>query len=228
MSSTVQERFTSFSNQLSKAIYLIAVSKEQPLEKIEALYELGHRDFGENRAQALETRYKRLPKDIRWHMIGHLQRNKVRLIAPFTYLIQSVDSIRLLKEINQEGKKQNRVLRCLLQLHIAKNDPQKHGLNQEELSELLQTDLLDHLSYVQIEGLMGMASHVSDEQHISSEFAYLRSEFERIKKNYTHSCLKMHRLSVGMSNDYQIALKEGSNMLRIGSAIFGPRVAKET
>ena len=219
---------STFLNQLDEHTDLIAVSKEQPLEKISNLYELGQRDFGENKAQALQLRYESLPKDIRWHMIGHLQRNKVRLIAPFVHLIQSVDSLGLLQQIEIEGKKQNRLLRCLLQIHIATQEEHKHGLKSEELSEILDPSFLDTLSHVEIKGLMGMSSHTTHEALISSEFQSLQRQFEALRKEVSHPRIEMRTLSMGMSNDYRLALHSSSNMLRIGSAIFGPRPSQKT
>lgn len=207
-------------------VILVAVSKEQPLEKVRAAYEAGQRHFGESRAQALHTRYQSLPKDIHWHMVGHLQRNKVRLIAPFVHLIQSVDSLRLLQQLETEGQQQNRLLRCLLQVHIATQDTHKYGLRPEELRAILDKSTLNSLQHVRIEGLMGMASHSTDKYLVQREFTQLQQQFKQLKQEIQHPRLHMKVLSMGMSSDYEEALSAGSHMLRIGSALFGPRPQK--
>lgn len=206
--------------QTNKAT-LVAVSKTKPIEDIQALYDLGHRDFGENYVQELITKEKQLPKDIRWHFIGHLQSNKVKQIVPFIHLIQSVDSYKLLQEINKQAQKLDRTINCLLQIHIAKEET-KFGLNEEELEVLIKT--LNHtpLSNVSIIGFMGIASFTNDKNQIRKEFQQLKQLFNQYQshsiKNYTP-----HILSMGMSSDYTIALEEGSNMIRIGSLLFGIR-----
>ena len=223
----ISEEITAWKKQLPADVQLVAVSKEQPLDRISDAYDAGHRHFGESKAQALLMRYRSLPKDIQWHMIGHLQRNKVRLIAPFVHLIQSIDSIRLLRQIEQEGKKQNRLLSGLLQVHIAEDDTQKYGLKSEQMSEILDKSVLDELTHVQIVGLMGMASHSKDKSKIRQQFDSLRHQFNTIRQSVQHPRIKMEVLSMGMSSDYEEAIASGSNMLRIGAAIFGPRPPKE-
>ena len=201
---------------------LVAVSKTKPVEDIQALYDLGHRDFGENYVQELVDKEAQLPKDIRWHFIGHLQRNKVKQLAPFVHLIHGVDSFKLLDEINNEAIKKSRVIDCLLQVHIATEET-KFGLDEDELKNLFDTipkyQQLNRLKNVNIKGLMGMAS-------FSNDMNLVRSEFKKLKKIYTQLSTMNHQLStlsMGMSGDYKIAIEEGSNMVRIGSLLFGER-----
>ena len=206
-----------------KNVTLVAVSKTKPVEDILELYNLGQRDFGENYVQELVEKHEQLPKDIRWHFIGHLQSNKVKLIAPFVSLIHSVDSEKLLKEINKQAAKNNRIVDCLLQVHIAKEET-KFGLDENELKELLATDFTDStdLKNIRIKGLMGMAS-------FSDNMEIVRKEFQLIKKLYDQFIIHNSSfgiLSVGMSSDYKIAIEEGSNMVRIGSLLFGKRSKK--
>ncbi len=205
------EKYKSLLAELNGKATLVAVSKTKPVEDIQALYDLGQRDFGENYVQELVDKEAVLPNDIRWHFIGHLQSNKVKYIAPFVYLIHGVDSFSLLKEINKQGAKNNRIIDCLLQVHIAKEET-KFGFNEEELSDLTG---LSALKNVHIAGMMGMASFSDDKDLVKSEFAYLKSLFNT-NGHYTI-------LSMGMSGDYPIALEEGSNMVRIGSLLFGER-----
>lgn len=200
----------------TKQVTLVAVSKTKPSEDIFELYHLGQRDFGENYVQELVDKAAQLPKDIRWHFIGHLQTNKVKLIAPFVQLIHGVDSLKLLKEINKEAAKNNRVIDCLLQIHIAQEET-KFGLDEEEL-ELIIGQLTDMpMPNIRVAGLMGMASFTDDMTKVRTEFKNLKEVFD-----YT----KLQTLSMGMSNDYKVAIEEGSNMVRIGSLLFGERVKK--
>jgi len=199
--------------RLSK-ITLVAVSKTKPIEDILELYKLGHRDFGENYVQELTEKAEKLPNDIRWHFIGHLQSNKVRSIVPFIYLIHGVDSLKLLKEINKQAEKYKRVIDCLLQVHIAQEET-KFGFDE---TELLGLDL-KQFPNVRIKGLMGMASLTEDINKIRIEFRSLKTLFEKLKAQNPELSL----LSMGMSADYKIALEEGSNMVRIGSLLFGER-----
>jgi len=198
---------------------LVAVSKTKPVEDILALYALGHRDFGENYVQELVSKYEALPKDIRWHFIGHLQSNKVKQIAPFIHLIHGVDSLSLLKEINKQGMKNNRVIDCLLQVHIAKEET-KFGLDSKQLETIIHSGQLSDLKNIRITGLMGMASFSSNTDLVRSEFNYLRSLFDTNAQLSTFN-FQFSTLSMGMSADYRIALEEGSNMVRIGSLLFG-------
>jgi PLP dependent protein len=202
----------------AKNITLVAVSKTKPVEDIKELYDLGHRDFAENYVQELEEKHKQLPGDIRWHFIGHLQSNKVKQIAPFVQLIQSVDSLKLLKEINKQAEKNNRIIDCLLQAHIAQEET-KFGLEEEELDMLISQYENEQMKNVKITGLMGMASFTDDMKKVRDEFKYLKSIFDKL---VTHNP-QLVTLSMGMSADYKIAIEEGSNMVRIGSLLFGER-----
>ena len=208
--------------ELDDKASLVAVSKTKPIADIQALYDLGQRDFGENYVQELAEKYKLLPKDIRWHFIGHLQSNKVKYIASFIHLIHGVDSFSLLKEINKQAQKNNRTINCLLQIHIAKEET-KFGLDSHELLEL--TRMIkeeDHLKNVIVKGLMGMASFSNNTDLIRSEFRYLK-ELYNLSSQLSTIHYQLSTLSMGMSSDYQIALEEGSNMVRIGSLLFGER-----
>ena len=206
-------------------VTLVAVSKTKPVEDILELYHLGQRDFGENYVQELLEKYDQLPKDIRWHFIGHLQSNKAKLIAPFISLVQSVDSEKLLKEINKQAEKNNRKIDCLLQVHIAKEET-KFGLDENEL-EVLATDYTEETDYnnVSIKGLMGMASFTDDENVVRKEFQSLKSLFDKYSAlSFQPSAFGV--ISLGMSSDYKMAIEEGSNMVRIGSLLFGERSKK--
>lgn len=202
---------------------LIAVSKTKPVSTLMDAYEAGVRSFGENKAQEMVEKYEQMPKDIRWHMIGHLQRNKVKYIAPFVHLIHSVDSIRLLEEINKQGAKNHRVVSCLLQVHIS-GEESKYGFTDEEVFRLIRDETIQHLKYVQVIGLMGMASFTSDESTVRKEFEHLKLLFDALKHNDDlPDQIRMEEISMGMSGDYRIAIQEGSTMVRIGTSIFGER-----
>ena len=202
---------------------LCAVSKIKPVSDIEHLYDLGQRDFGENYVQELLDKNEKLPEDTRWHFIGNLQRNKVKYIAPFIHLIHGVDSLKLLKEINKESKKNNRVVHCLLQVFIA-DEETKFGLDKTELEEIMKLvqEHPEELNFVCIDGLMGMASNSFDMEKVRLEMRGLKQLFDSYKKVETDNC-KFTILSMGMSGDYRIAIEEGSNMVRIGSLLFGAR-----
>lgn len=220
------ELYNQISSELKeKNVTLVAVSKTKSVEEILELYHLGQRDFGENYVQELIEKYQLLPKDIRWHFIGHLQTNKVKLIAPFVFLIQSVDSEKLLKEINKEAKKNNRIIDCLLELYIAKEET-KFGLNEQECKELITrisgTNATNSFKNISIKGLMGMASFTSDQDVVRKEFSLLKSFFDQLHAKD----LELQTISMGMSADYEIAIEEGSNMVRIGSLLFGKREKK--
>lgn len=195
----------------AKNVTLVAVSKTKPVEDIEALYALGQRDFGENYVQELIEKQLVLPKDIRWHFIGHLQSNKVKYIAPFVHMIHGIDSLKLLQEVNKQGEKLQKVIPVLLQVHIAQEET-KFGLDEDELSQLIQA--LPPLKHVIVKGFMGMASFTEDHKTIRAEFQHLK----KIASQYPFPLLSM-----GMSSDYPIAIEEGSNMVRIGSLLFGSR-----
>lgn len=210
----------------SKNVRLVAVSKLQSISDIKMLYEPGHRDFGENYVQELVDKQGQLPQDIRWHFIGHLQSNKVKYIAPFVYLIQGVDSLKLLNEINKQAKKAGRIIHCLLQIHIAQEET-KFGLDATELDEVMNTLQEKPKAYANIfiDGFMGMASFSDDVEKVRSEMSTLKTLYDKYKPLSTVNC-QLSTLSMGMSGDYKIAIEEGSNMVRIGSLLFGARQAK--
>jgi pyridoxal phosphate enzyme (YggS family) len=203
---------------VSRNVTLIAVSKTKPAEDILALYNLGHRDFGENYVQELVAKSAELPADVRWHYIGHLQTNKVKHIVPFVQLIHGVDSLKLLKEINKEADKAGRIINCLLQVHIAKEET-KFGLDEKELESLMKEFVKGEMPNVKLNGLMGIASLTEDMEQVRKEFRYLRQLFER----YRGIVPSFNTLSIGMSADYRVAVEEGSTMIRIGSRLFGER-----
>jgi PLP dependent protein len=205
----------------ARKVTLVAVSKTKPVSDILALYELGHRDFGENYVQELTEKHTQLPPDIRWHFIGHLQSNKVRYIAPFVHLIHGVDSSRLLQEINKQAQKQNRTLSVLLQVHIAREET-KFGLNETELQQVVAALDGQPLHQVQLRGLMGMASFTTDQKQIRAEFSYLKNLYDQYRGMQSRS-LQFDTLSMGMSADYRLAIGEGTNLVRIGSLLFGSR-----
>ncbi|MDG2463633.1 MAG: YggS family pyridoxal phosphate-dependent enzyme [Crocinitomicaceae bacterium] len=214
--------FIEFVKSLPENVTLIAVSKTKPEEDIQSKYNLGQRDFGENKVQELVDKYEKLPKDIRWHLIGHLQTNKVKYIAPFVHLIHAVDSLKLLKEINKEAIKNNRVISCLLQFHIAQEDS-KYGLNFEEAQEILESKTFVEMRNISIIGVMGMASFVDNKDQIRDEFQTLDSYFNVIKSHYFKFNDNFKEISMGMSGDYELAIEQGSTMVRIGSKLFGVR-----
>lgn len=209
-------------HSLPDTVKLVAVSKTKPASMILELLNVGQIDFGENKVQDLSAKHEALPDEIRWHMIGHLQTNKVKYIAPFVHLIHGVDSIKLLETIDKEGKKIGRVISCLMQLHIASEET-KFGLNEEELEEILSSSTYKNLEFVSVVGLMGMASFTEDSEKVRREFRNLKRIFENVKKNYFLGDSGFSILSMGMSGDYKIAIEEGSNMIRVGSSIFGSR-----
>jgi len=218
------ESYLTLQKELSdKEVLLVAVSKTKPVSDIQRLYDMGHRDFGENYVQELADKQKQLPADIHWHFIGHLQRNKVREIAPFVHLIHGVDSERLLKEIDKQGRKLDRIIDVLLQVHIAREET-KFGLDENELTAILGQQ--SAYKNVRIKGLMGMATFTDDLHLVRKEFAYLKSLFDQMNATDTlkrNGNKPLAILSMGMSGDYAIAVEEGSNMVRIGSLIFGAR-----
>jgi pyridoxal phosphate enzyme (YggS family) len=217
----IKSNIKAINQTLSVGCKLIAVSKTQPVEKIQEAYQTGQRIFGENKAQEVQAKYEALPKDIEWHMIGHLQSNKVKYIAPFVSLIHSVDSVKLLEEINRQGQKSNRVIPCLLQIYIADEDT-KFGFSQEEVIELLN-NYPPSFTHVHILGLMGMASFTNDQRQIRAEFRSLKVLFDDIRIMPLPPQVEMKELSMGMSGDYRIGMEEGSTLVRIGTGIFGER-----
>lgn len=215
---SIKNKLQNIKLNLPKNITLVAVSKTKPLELLNEAYDQGQRIFGENKVQEMVDKFEKMPKDIKWHMIGHLQTNKVKYIASFVSLIHGVDSLKLLMEINKQAIKHNRTIDCLIQIKIATEDT-KFGMSLNDLQLLLKSDEFKTLHNIRIKGLMGMASFTTDNHQIESEFKYLKSIFDQIKKKYSD----IEILSMGMSNDYKLATKYGSNMVRIGSHIFGSR-----
>jgi PLP dependent protein len=218
---SIKENLLNLKKSLAPGVTLVAVSKTKPVKMIMEAFELGQKDFGENYVQELTEKYEQLPKDIHWHFIGHLQSNKVKYIAPFVHLIHGVDSFKLLQEINKQGLKQKRVIDCLLQIYIAKEET-KFGLSFEECTELLHSSQFSELGNVKVKGFMAMASNTEDERQIRSEFISLK----KFSEGFTGSNIPNFQsdiLSFGMSSDYKIAMECGSNMVRIGSSIFGER-----
>ncbi len=209
-------------NTLPDGVKLVAVSKTKPEEDILAAYQAGHKIFGENKVQELVRKYEQLPKDIEWHFIGHLQTNKVKLIVPFVQLIHGVDSFRLLKVIDNEAKKLNRQLNCLLQFHIAREET-KFGLNLNEAREIMGSAEFTSFKNVNITGVMGMATYTDDEEQIRTEFKLLKTIFKTLKNEYFSDEKNFSEISMGMSDDYPIAIEEGSTLIRVGSKIFGER-----
>jgi PLP dependent protein len=219
---SIEQNLREIKNNIPAGCTLIAVSKTKPIEQIAEAYAAGQRVFGENRAQELASKYSVLPKDIEWHMIGHLQSNKVKYIAAFVHLIHSVDSVRLLEEINRQAAKANRLIDCLLQVHIA-GEETKFGFSSEELRDAVASSLLKDLRNVNVKGLMGMATLTEDQNQIRREFRSLKMLFDELQSHALPARVTMQHLSMGMSGDYKIALEEGSTMVRVGTAIFGQR-----
>lgn len=218
----IKENLQNIKKTIPEDVTLVAVSKTKPNEDLMEAYNSGQRILGENRAQELVDKAEALPKDIEWHMIGHLQRNKVKYIAPFVSLIHGVDSPRLLKEINKQAKKNERVIDVLLQFHIAKEET-KFGFDFDEAKELLESPDFPKLEHINIKGVMGMATFTEDKEKVRDEFRTLNNYFLVLKSNFFKFNEDFRIISMGMSNDYQIAIEEGSNMIRIGSSIFGAR-----
>lgn len=219
------ENYKALINQLSSSgTTLIAVSKLKPVSDIQSLYDLGQRDFGENYVQELVEKQSQLPPDIQWHFIGHLQSNKVKYIAPFVHLIHGVDSFKLLIEINKQGAKNDRIIPCLLQIHVAQEET-KYGLDEKEMMELLEyySAQKETLCHVRIDGLMGMASFTENEEKVAAEFKTLKALFDIARQSYFLGTAHFKILSMGMSGDYTIAIAEGSTHVRIGSMLFGRR-----
>ncbi|MDY0102642.1 MAG: YggS family pyridoxal phosphate-dependent enzyme [Lentimicrobium sp.] len=219
---TLADHLQSVQNHIPSSVQLVAVTKTRPVEKLEEAYSLGLRDFGENRVQELIEKQPQLPADVRWHLIGHLQTNKVKYIASFVHLIHSVDSLKLLIEINRQAIRNKRVIHCLLQVYIAKEES-KFGMDENEIIELLNSDEFASLKNIAIRGLMGMATFTENEMVVRAEFASLKSFFENLKTSYFADNNMFNLISMGMTSDYPIAIEEGSNMVRIGTALFGER-----
>ncbi|CAA0184322.1 YggS family pyridoxal phosphate-dependent enzyme [Tenacibaculum maritimum] len=215
---TISKNLHHIKSQLPKEVTLVAVSKTKPIADIQEAYNAGQRIFGENKIQEMVVKYDALPKDIQWHMIGHLQKNKVKYMAHFVDLIHGVDSFKTLKEINKQAEKHHRVIKCLLQARIAQ-EATKFGLSFNDIATLISSDEILALKNIKIVGFMGMATFTEDTTQIKNEFSSLKTLFDQLKLQ--HTTLKI--LSIGMSGDYKIAIENGSNMVRIGSAIFGHR-----
>ena len=216
------EKYLAFKEHLPEQIKLVAVSKTKPAEEILEVYQAGHRVFGENKAQEMVPKYESLPKDIEWHMIGHLQTNKVKFIAPFVAMIHSVDTLKLLKAIDKEAKKNDRVIPCLLQFHIAEEET-KYGLSLEEAEDILGSESFSGMENIEIQGVMGMATFTDNLEKVQREFRHLKQIFDHLKQRYFLEDTVFSEISMGMTDDYQIAIEEGSTMIRVGSAIFGSR-----
>ena len=216
----ISSKIQSIKQNIGENITLVAVSKTKPIEMIVEAMQKGHLDFGENKVQELVEKHEKLPKEIKWHMIGHLQRNKVKYIAPFVHLIHGADSERLINEINKQGEKNNRIIDCLLQFHIAQ-ETTKFGFNMEEVNELIKSNKFKEWGNVNIRGVMGMATFTNDKSQVKTEFESLKLYFDDISKQINSESFNI--ISIGMSGDYKIAIECGSNMLRIGSTIFGAR-----
>jgi pyridoxal phosphate enzyme (YggS family) len=218
---SISENIQQLKKELPKNVCLIAVSKTKPAIDLKEAYDAGQREFGENKIQEMAEKWVQLPKDIRWHMIGHVQTNKVKYMAEFVSLIHGVDSLKLLQEIDKQAKKHRRMIDCLLQIKIAEEET-KFGLSTSEATALLQSESFLNLQHIRVTGLMGMATFTEDESQIKKEFSFLKSFFDRLKK-LENANFKPTILSMGMSQDYALAIESGSNMVRIGSKIFGER-----
>ena len=218
---SIQTNLLNIKATLPKQVTLVAVSKTKPVSDLMEAYNAGQRIFGENKIQEMTEKWEQMPKDIQWHMIGHVQTNKVKFMAPFVSLIHGVDSLKLLQEINKQAKKNNRTIDCLLQIYIAEEET-KFGLDEEELTSLLSSNEFQELKNIQIVGLMGMATFTANKDQIKKEFLHLKSIFDT-NKNLKSEICNLNTLSMGMSGDYQLAIECGSTMVRIGSSIFGGR-----
>ena len=217
----IKDNLQEIKNSIPEHVTLVAVSKTKPIADLQEAYDAGQRVFGENKVQEMVTKYDALPKDIEWHMIGHLQRNKVKYMAHFVSLIHGVDSFKTLKEINKQAQKHNRVINCLLQAHIAEEET-KFGLSFDEITEIINSEEFNKLQNINVVGLMGMATFTDNEHQIKNEFSSLQNYYNSIK-SISKDNLHPKILSMGMSGDYQLAIECGSTMVRIGSSIFGVR-----
>lgn len=216
------DRYKEIQKSIPNEVILVAVSKTKPVSELQEVYDAGHRVFGENKVQEMVEKYEEMPKDIQWHMIGHLQRNKVKYIVPFVELIHGVDSLKLLKEIEKQARKIERKVNVLLQFHIAEEDT-KFGFDWKEVEEALNSEIFKSFQFINIVGVMGMATFTEDERQIRREFKQLKTYFEKLKERYFSSQTDFKVISMGMSGDYELAIEEGSTMVRVGSKIFGER-----
>jgi PLP dependent protein len=219
---SIAQNLNKIKSQIPEIVTLVAVSKTKPIADLMEAYHAGQRIFGENKIQEMTEKWEAMPKDIEWHMIGHVQTNKVKFMAEYVNLIHGVDSLKLLQEIDKQAKKYNRIIDCLLQIHIAEEET-KFGLNEQELNEILNSETFQNLKNIQIVGLMGMATFTDDQSQIKKEFQNLKIIFDETAKLKTENC-HLNTLSMGMSGDYQLAIECGSTMVRIGSSIFGGRI----
>jgi pyridoxal phosphate enzyme (YggS family) len=218
---SIKNNILEIKSEIPENVTLVAVSKTKPISDLMQAYDAGQRIFGENKIQEMTEKWEAMPKDIQWQMIGHVQSNKVKFMAAYVNLIHGVDSLKLLEEINKQAFKNNRIINCLLQIHIAE-EATKFGLNDTELNELLQSETFKNLMNIKIVGLMGMATFTENQDQIKKEFQFLKSIFDQKQQLNTANC-KLNILSMGMSGDYQLAIECGSTMVRIGSSIFGGR-----
>lgn len=218
---SIKDNLKKIQSSIPEHVTLVAVSKTKPVSDLMQAYDAGQRIFGENKIQEMAEKYQDMPKDIKWHMIGHVQRNKVKYMAEFVNLIHGVDSLKLLKEIDKQAKKYNRIINCLLQIKIAEEDS-KFGMSADDASILLQSDQFSELKHIKITGLMGMATFTDNMQQVESEFNFLKTTFDRLKPYHSDNC-NLETISMGMSGDYQLAINCGSTMVRVGSSIFGAR-----
>jgi hypothetical protein len=218
---SIAQNLLKIKSTLPENVTLVAVSKTKLVSDLMEAYEAGQRIFGENKIQEMVDKWEQMPKDIQWHMIGHVQTNKVKFMAPFVSLIHGVDSLKLLEEINKQALKNNRIIDCLLQIHIAEEET-KFGLSESELNDVVQSETLKNLENIRIVGLMGMATFTKNQQQIKKEFTHLKAIFDKTNQLPT-SNFKLQTLSMGMSGDYPLAIECGSTMVRIGSSIFGSR-----
>ena len=216
------EKYQEILREIPPTVKLIAVSKLHPASEVEAAYALGQRDFGENWAQEMREKHEILPKDIRWHFIGHLQTNKIKYIIPYVHLIHSIDSFKLLQEVDRQAAKHNRVVGCLLQFHVATEET-KFGFSMDECEQMLKSPEFSSLKNIEVRGVMGMASFTDDAAQVRREFQTLHGFFTKLKEEYFAEDPYFTELSMGMTGDYRIAIEEGSTMIRVGSAIFGER-----
>jgi hypothetical protein len=220
---SIATNLLSIKNDLPENVTLVAVSKTKPVSDLMEAYDAGQRIFGENKIQEMADKWEQMPKDIQWHMIGHVQTNKVKFMAPFVSLVHGVDSFKLLKEINKQALKNDRVIDCLLQMHIAKEET-KFGLDEEELSSILDSSVFQEMKNIRIRGLMGMATFTDNQDQVKKEFLYLKSIFDLLlNRDAINHVSTLPILSMGMSGDYKLGIECGSNMIRIGSSIFGGR-----
>lgn len=218
----IERNITEIIKSLPERVKLVAVSKTKPPGIIEKAYHAGHKIFGENKVQEMLQKYEKLPKDIEWHFIGHLQSNKIKYMASFVSMIHGIDSLKILKAVNKEAEKNNRIIKCLLQFHIAREST-KFGLSQVEASNIMESGVIKEMKNIRIVGVMGMATFTDDTSVVRNEFRSLKAIFDNFKKKYFSEDSAFKEISMGMSDDYIIAVKEGSTIVRIGSSIFGSR-----